>query len=92
MRLTGPLGSRAMTHAPDLGAVSLSDPSACRFQLGVNAEGVVEVALPIASIENPEALQKLGRLMQSIRFAPAPGKDSGPMWGTATFEWNPAAP
>ncbi len=92
MRMTGPLGLRAMTHPPDLGAVSLSDPSACRFQLGVNAEGVVEVALPLASIENPEALQKLGRLMQAIRFAPATGKDSGPMWGTATFEWNNAAP
>jgi hypothetical protein len=90
MRMTGPLALRAMTHPPDLGAVSLSDPSTCRFQLGVNADGVVNVALPMASIENPETLQKLGRLLQAIRFAPASAGNAGPMWGTATFEWNNA--
>jgi hypothetical protein len=92
IRINGPLALRAMTHPPDLSGIFLSDPSACRFQIGVNSDGVVEVALPLASTENSEVLQKLGNVVQRIRFAPASTKGAEPVWGTATFEWSNAAP
>lgn len=92
MRISGPLQLRAMTQPPDLSQVTLNDPAACRFQLGVNSDGIVNVALPVASGESAETVQKLGNLMQGIRFAPANAQGSAPVWGTAIFEWSSAAP
>jgi hypothetical protein len=91
MRLTGPLALRAMAAPPDLSGVAMGDPSSCRFQLGVNSDGVVTLALPLATTESPETMQKLGSAMRNIRFAPASARDSAPVWGTAVFEWSNAA-
>jgi hypothetical protein len=92
VRISGPLQLRAMTHPPDLSQVTLNDPSTCRFQLGVNSDGIVNVALPVSSNESADTIQKLGNLLQEIRFAPASARGSAPVWGTAIFEWNNAAP
>jgi hypothetical protein len=92
MRISGPLQLRALTQAPDLSQITLNDPTTCRFQLGVNSDGIVNVALPVASSESVETMQKLGNLLQEIRFAPASVKGSAPVWGTAIFEWSSAAP
>jgi hypothetical protein len=92
MRISGPLQLRALIQPPDLSQVALNDPSTCRFQLGVNADGIVNVALPVASSESAETMQKLSHLMQGIRFAPASTRGSAPVWGTAMFEWSSAAP
>lgn len=92
MRFTGPLASRVVIQPADLSGVTLSDPASCRFQLGVNADGLVEVALPLASTESAATIQKLGSIMQKIRFASANAGASGPVWGTATFEWRSTAP
>lgn len=88
LKLSGPLALRAMLQPPDLTGLALSDPPACRFQLGVNPDGTVSVALPVASVESAETLQKLTAVLQSIRFAPASAETSGPVWGTASFEWS----
>jgi hypothetical protein len=92
MRLTGPLAGRGLLQAPDLGGVILNDPASCRFQLGVNADGSVAVALPLASAETQESMQKLGTAMREMRFVPAEPKAETPMWGMATFEWSKTAP
>lgn len=88
MRLSGPLALRAMVRPPDLSGLALSDPPACRFQLGVKADGSVSVALPVASMESAETMQKLAAILQGIRFAPASAEASAPVWGTASFEWS----
>ncbi len=92
MRLSGPLTLRAMTVAPDLTGVTMVDPAACRIELGVNAEGIVDVLLPMASVETPETMKKLRSVIGNMRFAAANSKDSAPVWGTATFEWSTSAP
>jgi hypothetical protein len=92
IKFSGPLASRAVTRAPDLSNISLDGPAACRFQLGVNAEGGVDVALPLSSSENAETMKELTSLLQGLRFAPAGEKQNGPMLGTATFQMSKSAP
>jgi hypothetical protein len=92
LRLSGPLALRAMVVTPDLGGITLTDPAACRYQVGVNADGLVEVLLALASSEPPETMQKLRGVLHTMRFAPASLKTNGPVWGTATFEWTTTAP
>jgi hypothetical protein len=92
MRLSGALASRAMIHAPDLTGILLNDAATCRFQLGVRADGGVEVALPLASAETQETTQRLGDELRTMRFAPSGAKTQEPTWGTATFEWSKGAP
>jgi hypothetical protein len=92
MRLAGPLASRAIARPPELSGILLNDAAACRFQLGVRADGSVEVALPLASTETSETTQKLGQELQAMRFAPSDAKTQEPTWGTATFEWSKTPP
>jgi hypothetical protein len=92
MKLSGALASRGVERAPDLSNMTLNDPAACRFQLGVNAEGGVDVALPLASSENAETLKELTSVLQGMRFTPANGAQTGPMLGTATFQVSKATP
>ena len=89
LRLSGPLSLRGIKRPVDLSGITLVDPSGCRFQLGVNADGSVDVALPLASTEDTETLQKVTAALQALRFTPASVKSSSPVWGTASFEWTP---
>lgn len=88
LRLSGPLSLRVVKRTADLSGITMADPMSCRFQLGVNADGGVDVALPLSSGEDAETIAKLTAAMQSIRFAPASVQASAPVWGTVTFEWS----
>lgn len=91
MQLSGALASRAVIRGPGLSAITLSDPAGCRFQLGVGTDGGVEFALPIASSEGKEVVEKLTAILLKVRFAPADSggaRTAGPTWGVASFEWS----
>ncbi len=88
VRVSGSLSLRAISRTPDLSGITMMDPSACRFQLGVNADGGVDVALPLSTAEDADTIEKLATALQTMRFAPASAKTSAPVWGTATFEWS----
>ncbi|MEY4484899.1 MAG: hypothetical protein RL693_2351 [Verrucomicrobiota bacterium] len=93
MKLSGDLASRALLNTPNFAASGLTDATAYRFQLGVNARGQVSFALPISDSGTPEVSQKIMQQLAQLKFQALPAKDAAadkPVWGIASFQWSTA--
>jgi hypothetical protein len=90
---SGDLSQRQLMKQPDFSALSLSDPGAWRFQLGVDHDGRVIYALPISTGEEQIATKTLLAMISGLRFQPAQGsEDLGKdiTWSTVTLHWKTA--
>jgi hypothetical protein len=99
LKLTGTLATRKMIHPPDLTGLSPTDPAALCIQLGVDAHGRVWFALPLRESENLQMSSDLVARLAQARFEPLEVKNATggklpalepPVWGIATFAWEPA--
>jgi len=88
MRLAGEIASRKLLEAPNLGGLSVTDPEAYRFQIGIDGNGLVQFTLPLASSVTQDEVQVATDHLKQLRFKPAEGLRTGLTWGTATFQWN----
>lgn len=82
----GDLASAALAAAPALSHLRPQDLARLRFQLGVQANGRVEVVIPLtSSLEDRDLLPALQSALTQTRFAPEPG--AGLRWGEVSFLW-----
>ena len=90
---SGELSQRQLKKQPDFSALSLSDPGAWRFQLGVDHDGHVIYALPLSTGEEQAATKPLLAMLSSLRFqAEQGGEEPGKAitWSTVTLHWKTA--
>jgi len=87
LHLKGALEKRKIVTAPDFSKLAPQDNTAWRFQLGVEKDGRVSFALPVATGEKATDAGEVLRLLRAVRFAPD-NDSSAPMWGIATLDWS----
>jgi hypothetical protein len=94
LHLSGALAERKIVSMPDFSSLSALDCTAWRFQLGVDVDGRVTFALPLATAEKAADSSEALRLLSEVRFAPEDQNNHArpPMWGVATFEWTRPGP
>jgi hypothetical protein len=68
----------------------LLDNTAWRFQLGVEQDGRVSFALPVAAGDKATEAAEIVRLLREVRFAPDTANPA-PVWGIATLVWSHSA-
>jgi hypothetical protein len=86
---SGDLSQRQLLGKPDLSALKISDPGAWRFQIGVDGQGRVAYALPVATGEEQSEVKPLLSLLSKLRFdaLPDPAAEGSVAWGVVTLHW-----
>lgn len=92
LTFSGDLATRKITRAPDFTALGLTDPEAWRFYIGVESNGRVSFAIPLAAGEQPKLGAQLAALFSDLRFKPVKGESPAIAWSTVTFYWNNPPP
>lgn len=89
---SGDVSQRQMISRPDLSSLNISDPGAWRFHIGVDAQGRVTSALPIATGEEQAATKLMLSLLSKLRFNPIDNDTSKPKveWSVVTLHWKTA--
>jgi hypothetical protein len=87
LHMTGPLEKRKIISTPNFSTLTLLDNSAWRFQMGVEKDGRVSFALPVATGDKATESAEIVRLLREVRFAPDT-VNPAPMWGIATLVWS----
>ncbi len=91
LHLEGPATVLKLMHQPDFNALSLSDPDAWRYQIGIEkSTGRVAFSLPINMGEPSKTGSEILKRLQELQFEPQ--ADGTPaesvIWSLATFVWS----
>jgi hypothetical protein len=86
---SGELSKRHLLNPPDLSSLQIADPSSWRFHIGVQPDGRVSYALPLATGDEQKTTQSLLALLTKLKFEPA-ASATGPesvVWSIVTLHW-----
>jgi hypothetical protein len=91
MSVSGELAARKIELRPDFAGAMPPEPEAWRFQIAVDGQGRVVVALPLDAPGKPEEVSGLLRLLRTLRFSSAP-RDRGGSLETGIVSFRTSGP
>ncbi|MCB1209374.1 MAG: hypothetical protein KDK97_08615 [Verrucomicrobiales bacterium] len=81
---SGSLAERAVRRPPELGGITLLEPSRMRVRVGVAANGRPVFVMPVSAGDDPATVKSLLEALKAMRFAPAA---EAMEWDEASFTW-----
>ncbi len=86
----GRLAARGLESPAELAGVSIQEPHAIRYAVGVSGSGTVTFALPLHPIPDRRLADSVRRAITNLRFKPALA--SPIQWGEVSLRWDNSDP